>query len=148
LVKTPRTLLTFRLFGTLFVVLWGALAWYQASLGNTGVAVLVALPVIATVLALIAPRRGPGSFAFTHEIAPVPDETLPKRQQELRMGFAWLLGSCLVPLGALLVFVADALGFQEGAGIYVFVGGLIPLLGIACFLKAIGAFFRAWRADP
>lgn len=59
-----RSLVTLRLRGALFVVAWGVLAWYQASLGNTVIATLVALPVVAVVLALVSPSKGPGYFAF------------------------------------------------------------------------------------
>jgi hypothetical protein len=36
-----RLLLKFRLYGLLFIALWGGQAWYQASLGHTIIATLV-----------------------------------------------------------------------------------------------------------
>lgn len=143
-----RLLLKFRLYGLLFVALQGWLAWYQASLGHTIIATLVALPVVAMILAVVSPLAGPGHFALTQELGGVADSPLTLRQQEIQKALWWLLGSCLLPLGALLAFVVGITGwFEKGHAIFVVFGGLLPLVGIACLLKAAGAFFRAWRAN-
>jgi hypothetical protein len=142
-----RSLLKFRLHGLLFVAAWGALAWRQASLGHTLVATFVALPVIAVIFTLISPHAGPGHYAFTEELGEAVDPSLTSRQQEIQEGLGWLIGSCLLPMGALLAYLTGLTGwFEEGHAIYIFFGGLLPLMGIACFLKAVGAFVRAWRA--
>jgi hypothetical protein len=70
-----RLLLRFRLCGLLFVALWGGQAWYQASLGHTIIATLVALPVVAMILALVSPLAGPGHFALTEELGGVADSS-------------------------------------------------------------------------
>lgn len=140
-----RVALWFR--AALFILSWGALAWYQASHGHAVIATLVALPVVAVALALLSPLRGPGHFALTQELGVSLDSSLTPRQRELQKALWWLLGACLAPLGALLVLVIGATGWlEEGHGMYVVLGGLVPLVGIGCLLKAIGAFFAAWSA--
>jgi hypothetical protein len=100
------------------------------------------------ILAMVSPLAGPGHFALTQELGGVADSSLTLRQQEIQKALWWLLGSCLLPLGALLAFVAGITGwFEKGHAIFVVFGGLLPLVGIACFLKAAEAFFRAWRAS-
>ncbi len=79
-----RLLLKFRLYGLLFVALWGGQAWYQASRGQTIIATLVALPVVAMILALVSPSAGPGHFALTQELGGVADSTLTLRHTSLR----------------------------------------------------------------
>jgi hypothetical protein len=76
----------------LFVALWGGQAWYQASLGHTIIATLVALPVVAMILALVSPSAGPGHFALTQELGRVADSSLTLGNRRSRKHFGGLSG--------------------------------------------------------
>jgi hypothetical protein len=141
-----RSILAFRVAGLAVAIIWGALVWNALRNGYSLIAVAISLPLIATLLAVIRPGRGLGHFAFTHEMGPDIDASLPPWQQQYALARWWLLGAGLVPVGFIFASAAKASGlFEETSGIYPVVGGVIPLLGVACLLKSPGAAWRGFR---
>ena len=66
------------------------------------VAALLALPIVAVILTMLTPGRGPGHFALTQQFGPVRLEHESERHYQLKLARWWAAGSLLLPLGMVL----------------------------------------------
>jgi len=108
--------------------------------GNTVIAVLLMLPLIAIALAFLNPGAGPGHYALTEEFGPIrkPEDT-PK-QYQLRLAKWWAIGSSALPIGH-----AFGVVFNASNEIFFLITLIGYIFGIACLIKLIGCLLNAVR---
>ena len=126
----------------LFLILGPGAVFVHLYRGDSLVAFLWSLPVVAIILAFLFPGVGPGHFALTHEFGPKREENESERQYHLKMAKWWALGALSLPLSLFLIFL-----YEKYMGFVVTMVFLGFLFGIPCILKCIGSLYKAFQGN-
>jgi len=131
------------LYLLLYVAALVLIAWTGSCVMPTIWGLILLMRLAPALLPGSAAARFPSEFQF----GPVRRAGERRRDWDVRLGLWWLSASIVAPLSWALVKLQMDYGifgsWDQSVTPALIVA--VPVLGIACFVKAAGAFFSAWR---
>ena len=124
------------------VLCWGGLTFNFVKDGNLWAAFFASLPFIAFLFSFFKPTRKLSFFVLSHQFNVIEKEGMTERRVHFKMAKLWFLCSMVLPISFMLSFI-----FQKNEGFVIGCMFIGILLGIPCFLKAVGSLYSAIRAN-